>query len=455
MERLAQAIWDPWLLGLFLLVGTIYSFGSGFFQFFQAKVWLRATVGSLFSRPSGKHRSGALTSVQALATALASTMGTGSIAGVAAALCLGGPGAVFWMWVSALLGMMTSCGEKLLSVKWQRPAPGGGLQGGPMFYLRDALGCPVLARWFALACIPAALIGGNLVQSASISAAVSSAFGFSRPLIALVTALLAGLVLVGGIGRVAQVCQKLVPAMAALYLLGGSAVLLLRASAVPEAFRLIFTCALSPQAAAAGGAGWSLAAALRHGVARGVFTNEAGLGTSATAHGSAQVSHPARQGMWGIFEVCFATLVVCTMTALVILSAGVYQPQEMALLVARGELPSDALGAPLTLRSFSLVLGPAGNWIVSVSLTLFAFSSILGWSCYGQQGLRFLLGDDRMLGPYRALFLATALLGGFVPLAPLWPMVDLSSALLAIPNLIALILLAPQALACLRSWPGK
>lgn len=455
MERLAQAIWDPWLLGLFLLVGTIYSFGSGFFQFFQAKVWLRATVGSLFSRPAGKRRSGALTSVQALATALASTMGTGSIAGVAAALCLGGPGAVFWMWVSALLGMMTSCGEKLLSVKWQRPAPGGGLQGGPMFYLRDALGCPVLDRWFALACIPAALIGGNLVQSASISAAVSSAFGFSRPLIALVTALLAGLVLVGGIGRVAQVCQKLVPAMAALYLLGGSAVLLLRASAVPEAFRLIFTCALSPQAAAAGGAGWSLAAALRHGVARGVFTNEAGLGTSAMAHGSAQVSHPARQGMWGIFEVCFATLVVCTMTALVILSAGVYQPQEMALLAARGELPSDALGAPLTLRSFSLVLGQAGSWVVSVSLTLFAFSSILGWSCYGQQGLRFLLGDDQMLGPYRVLFLATALLGGFVPLAPLWPMVDLSSALLAIPNLIALILLAPQALACLRSWPGK
>ncbi len=455
MERLAQVIWDPWLLGLFLLVGTIYSFGSGFFQLFQAKVWLRATVGSLFSRPAGKRRSGALTSVQALATALASTMGTGSIAGVAAALCLGGPGAVFWMWVSALLGMMTSCGEKLLSVKWQRPAPGGGLQGGPMFYLRDALGRPVLARWFALACIPAALIGGNLVQSASISAAVSSAFGFSRPLIALVTALLAGLVLVGGIGRVAQVCQKLVPAMAALYLLGGSAVLLLRASAVPEAFRLIFTCALSPQAAAAGGAGWSLNAALRHGVARGVFTNEAGLGTSAMAHGSAQVSPPARQGMWGIFEVCFATLVVCTMTALVILSAGVYQPQEMALLAARGELPSDALGAPLTLRSFSLVLGQAGSWVVSVSLTLFAFSSILGWSCYGQQGLRFLLGDDRMLGPYRALFLATALLGGFVPLAPLWPMVDLSSALLAIPNLIALILLAPQALACLRSWPGE
>ena len=455
MERLAQVIWDPWLLGLFLLVGTIYSFGSGFFQLFQAKIWLRATVGSLFSRPAGKHRSGALTSVQALATALASTMGTGSIAGVAAALCLGGPGAVFWMWVSALLGMMTSCGEKLLSVKWQRPAPGGGLQGGPMFYLRDALGCPVLDRWFALACIPAALIGGNLVQSASISAAVASAFGFSRPLIALVTALLAGLVLVGGICRVAQVCQKLVPAMAALYLLGGSAVLLLRASAVPEAFRLIFTCALSPQAAAAGGAGWSLTAALRHGVARGVFTNEAGLGTSAMAHGSAQVSHPARQGMWGIFEVCFATLVVCTMTALVILSAGVYQPQEMALLAARGELPSDALGAPLTLRSFSLVLGQAGSWVVSVSLTLFAFSSILGWSCYGQQGLRFLLGDDRMLGPYRALFLATALLGGFVPLAPLWPMVDLSSALLAIPNLIALILLAPQALACLRSWPGK
>ncbi len=451
LSALAQQLWCPWLLGGFLLTGLAYSFGSGFFQLFHAKLWLKATVGSLFHHHKSSAKGG-LSSLQALATALASTMGTGSIAGVAAALCLGGPGAVFWMWVSALLGMMTGCGEKLLAVRYQRPAPGGGLQGGPMFYLRDGVGSPLLAAWFSLACLPATLTGGGMVQSGSIAASLHGAFGWPTLAIGLGTAAAAGLILSGGLGRIARVSQALVPAMALLYLGGGFLILLLRWQQVPQALSLIFRCALTPQAALGGGAGWTVAEALRHGVARGVFTNEAGLGTSAMAHGAAQVDHPARQGMWGIFEVAFATLLTCTLTALVILVGGVYQPEAIFSQLRQGSLPDWTLGVPLTARSFSAVLGEAGAWIVWISLLLFAFSSILGWSYYGQQSLRYLTGGDRLLPLYRAVFLVCVVVGACGNSGTLWQLVDLCNALMALPNLIALLILSPQALRLLRQW---
>ena len=368
------------------------------------------------------------------------------------AIYLGGPGAVFWMWVSAFLGMSTGCVEKLLSVKYHRPAPGGGWQGGPMFYLRDGLHAPRLAVWFAAACLPATLAGGNLVQAGSIASALHSAFGWDRLLVGLGTALLAGLVMVGGMGRVARVSERLVPAMALLYLGGGALVLIVRAEELPRALALIFSCALNPKAALGGGGGYVLSAALRHGVARGVFTNEAGLGTSAMAHGAAQTDHPARQGMWGIFEVFVSTLLVCTVTALVILVSGVYDPQEALVRLQSGRIPDADLGVPLTARAFSSVLGPTGEWVVAFSLILFAFSSILGWSCYGQQGLRFLTGGDRFLPLYRAVFLGCVILGAVSDTTALWQLVDLCSALMALPNLVALLLLSPQALSLLRAW---
>lgn len=451
LSTLAQGLWCPWLLGGFLLTGLVYSLGSGFFQLFRLGVWLRATVGSLF-QPKTNTAKGGLSSLQALATALASTMGTGSIAGVAAALCLGGPGAILWMWVSALLGMMTSCGEKLLAVRYQRPAPGGGLQGGPMFYLRDGAGSPLLAAWFSLACLPATLAGGGMVQAGSIAASLHGAFGWPPLVVGLGTAAAAGLILAGGLGRIARVSQALVPAMALLYLGGGFLVLLLRWQQVPQAFSLIFRCAILPQSALGGGIGWTVAEALRHGVARGVFTNEAGLGTSAMAHGAAQVEHPARQGMWGIFEVFFATLLTCTLTALVILVGGVYQPEAVLSQLRQGTLPDWALGVPLTARSFSAVLGEAGAWIVWVSLLLFAFSSILGWSYYGQQSLRYLTGGDRLLPLYRAVFLGCVVAGACGNSSVLWQLVDLCNALMALPNLLALLILAPQVLRLLREW---
>ena len=438
--RLADFLWNPWLLGLFLFTGAVCSFGSGFFQFFGLRTWLGATVGSLFRPQEGA--GGALTSLQALATALASTMGTGSIAGVATALTLGGPGAIFWMWVSALLGMMTGCVEKTLAVRYQRPVPGGGLEGGPMFYLRDGVGSRLLAGWFALACLPATLAGGDLIQSSSIALSLEAAFGVPRPLSGMVTAVLAGLVMVGGVGRVARVASLLVPAMALLYLGSGAVVLVLRREALPEALSLIFSCALSPAAALGGGAGWTVASAIRYGVARGVFTNEAGLGTSALAHGAAKVDHPAQQGMWGIFEVALSTLLVCTVTALVILVSEVWTPA--------GTLT----GAPLTAAAFSCALGRMGGGIVALSLLLFAFSSILGWSYYGQQALGFLAGG-RGLRTYRAVFLLCAAAGAVWEPEGIWVLVDLCNALMALPNLAALLLLLPQAITILNDWTAR
>ena len=443
LAKAADALWNPWLLGLFLLTGLVYSLGSGFFQLFGARIWLRTTLGSLL-HPRKENGKG-LSPLQALATALASTMGTGSIAGVAVALTLGGPGAIFWMWVSAFLGMMTGCGEKLLVVRYQRPAPDGGLQGGPMFYLRDGVGSPLLAGWFALVCLPATLAGGNLVQSSSIALSLEAVFGCDRLVTGLCTALLAGLVMVGGIGRIAGVSSALVPAMALLYLGSGAVVLCCRASALPGAFHVIFSHALSPAAPLGGGAGWTLASALRYGVARGVFTNEAGLGTSAMAHGAARTDHPARQGMWGIFEVFLSTLVVCTMTALVILVSGVWQPTDPAALT----------GAPLTAAAFGSVLGAAGEGVVALSLLLFAFSSILGWSYYGQQSLRYLAGSDRFLPLYRVVFLACTLLGALWEPGGIWQLVDLCNALMALPNLTALFILAPRALESLDCWQSE
>jgi AGCS family alanine or glycine:cation symporter len=441
LGRVVEGLWCPWLLGLFLVTGLVYSVGSGFFQWFEARLWLRCTAGQLFRRPARKGSAG-LSSLQALATALASTMGTGSIAGVATALTMGGPGAVFWMWISAFLGMMTSCGEKLLAVRYQRVTSDGGRQGGPMFYLRDGMGAPALAVWFALACLPATLAGGDLIQSSAIASALETAFGLPRLLVGLGTALLAGLVMVGGVGRIARVSSALVPAMALLYLGSGVAALVCRASALPGAIRLIFSCALSPTAPLAGGTGWTVACAARYGVARGIFTNEAGLGTSAIAHGAACVDHPAQQGMWGIFEVFLSTFVVCTVTALVILTNPLWLDGHMT-------------GAALTAASFAAVLGNFGENVVAISLLLFAFSSILGWSYYGQQSLQF-LGNNRIYLPiYRTIFLVGAVAGAVWEPALIWQWVDLFNALMAIPNLIGLLFCAPEVLSILHFWAKK
>ena len=451
LRQLSALLWGGPLLGAFLLVGLYYSARTGFFQIFRFPLWWRASVGSLLGRKGNKSQAG-VTQLQALSTALAATIGTGSIAGVAAAIFYGGPGAVFWMWVSALLGMMTGCAEKILAVRHREKGPDGQWRGGPMEYIRKGLNLPGLAKVYALLCVCETLAGGNLAQANSIATSLSSAAGADRLAVGVVLAVVVAVVLVGGIRRVGRLSELLVPAMAALFLGGGAVVIVCHAQALPEALAQIVQCAFQPRAALGG---YGMGLALRYGVARGVFTNEAGLGMSAIAHACADVDEPARQGMWGIFEVFFATLVICTVTALAILTAGVYTPQGALELMASGAVPDTALGAPLTAASFATVLGQAGEWIVAVSLILFAFTSLLGAGYYGRRGLESLTSSRLALGLYQLVFPGCVILGAVADLSAVWELVDLFNGLLAIPNLLALLLLSPEALRLLRDWTRR
>jgi AGCS family alanine or glycine:cation symporter len=431
-----------------LLVGGGYSLATGFFPIFHLPLWWRTTVGSIFRRRKGARREG-VTQLQALSTALAATVGTGSIAGVATAIFYGGPGAVFWMWLSALLGMMTSCAEKTLAVAHRERGPDGQWRGGPMVYIRDGLRLPVLARWFALLCVAESLLGGDLAQANSIATALHSSWGADRLAVGVVLAAAVSVVLVGGIRRVGRLSELLV---AALYLGGGLAVVAVNWRAVPAALGQILSYAFAPKAVAGG---YSMGMALRYGVARGVFTNEAGLGMSAIAHACAEVDDPAEQGMWGIFEVFFATLVICTVTALVILTSGVYDAATALTLREAGTAPETMLGAPLTAAGFATLFGGAGEGLVALCLVLFAFTSLLGAGYYGRRGLESLTQSRLALGAYALVFPGCVVLGAVADLGLVWDLVDIFNGLLAVPNLLALALLAPEALALLDRWRRK
>lgn len=450
LSRLGGAIWCPWMLGLFLLTGLYYSLRTGFFQLFGLKTWWRATVGSLFSRK--KQTGGGVSQLQALSTALAATIGTGSVAGVATAVFFGGPGAVFWMWVSAILGMMTGCAEKTLAVRFREKSPGGGWRGGPMCYMQKGLGLTWLAAVYSALCVAQTLAGGNLVQANSIASSLHSAFGANKLAVGIVTALLAGAVALGGISRIGRVSEKLVPAMAILFVGGGAVVLFAHADAIPGAFRDIVRYAFQPRAVISG---YSMGTAMRFGTARGVFTNEAGLGTSAIAHAAADVDDPAQQGMWGIFEVFAATMVVCSVTALVILTSGVYDLESAQAAIQAGNIPDGMLGAPLTGAAFGTVFGPFGPMLVSVCLLLFAFTSLLGSCYYGQRGIEFLTGSACVLGCYRGAYFVLIVLGCFSDVTVVWQLVDVIDGLLALPNLIALLLLSPEAVRLIREYTKR
>lgn len=450
VERLADFMWNPWLLALFLVTGLFYSVRTGFFQLFGMGVWMRATLGSLLA---GKTRRGAgITRFQALATALASTIGTGSVAGVATAIFFGGPGAVFWMWVSALLGMMTGCAEKILAVRFRRRNADGTWEGGPMHYLAHGLHSPFLAGWFAVFCVGGALVGGNLVQSNSIAQALHTLIGWEELLAGVVTAVLAGAVLMGGLGRIARFSEIFVPVMALLFLGSGAAVLWVRRAYLPQTLNLILQSALSPAAAAGGVGGYGITAALRYGVARGVFTNEAGMGSSALAHANADTKMPGEQGMWGILEVFVATIVICTMTALVILTTGIYDPAQALSAIRSGDFSGVAVGVALTASSFAVVLGSAGEGMVCICLVLFAFSSVLGWSYYGEAALGWFVRGKMARVLWRVVFLAVIVVGSTVDVGLVWQLVDLFTALMALPNLAALLVLSPQVLDSLNDY---
>jgi len=452
--RVGNAIWNPWLLGLFLMVGGYYSLRTGFFQLFGCPLWLKTTVGTIL-RPKQQKGGGGLTQLQALATALASTIGTGSIAGVATAIFYGGPGAVFWMWMSAILGMMTGCAEKTLAVRYRGRSPKGEWEGGPMEYMTRGLGLRTMACVFSLFCVAATLTGGSMVQANSISTALEGAFGWNRMAVGVLVAILTGIVILGGIGRIGKVSEAIVPFMALLFLGGGLAVLICNATVIPQTLSHIFSAAFTPKAATGGAAGYGMSVAMRFGVARGVFTNEAGLGSSAMAHAAADVNEPAEQGMWGIFEVFVATLLVCTVTALVILTSGVYSEAAALAAIQNGTVTSSMLGSPLSAAAFGTVFGRSGGAFVAFCLLLFAFSSLLGWSYYGERGLAQLTGTRQFTHMYRGIFLLCVVLGSMGDVSLIWQLADICNGLMALPNLLALLLLSPEALHLLKTWISK
>ncbi len=454
LTALGDRLWTPWLLGLFLLTGLYFSLLTGFFQLFGIRIWMRHTLFSLFHKRKKGEKKRGLTQFQTMATALAATIGTGSIAGVATAIAYGGPGAVFWMWISAFWGMMTGCAEKTLALRY-RHKEGENWAGGPMEYMEHGLHLKWMALWFALCITLAALGGGGVVQANSIASSLESTMGWNRWAVGAVTAAVVAVVVLGGIGRIGRVCEKLVPIMALGFMGGGVMVLLFHAEALPAAFRAIFSEAFAPRPVAGGALGYGMMTAMRYGIARGVFTNEAGLGSSAIAHAQANVKEPAEQGLWGVFEVFIATLVICTVTSLVILTAGIYDKGSALSAIEAHVMPDHLGGAPLVALSFGTVFGRLGRFFVAVCLLMFAFSSLLGWSYYGERGLSYLFGGRKGRWLFRLLFLGAILWGSVGELEAVWALSDLCNALMAFPNLTALLLLSPEFLRLWRSYMKK
>ena len=424
LQTLSDALWRPWMLGFFLFTGLWCSLSGGFYQLFGLKSWLKESLGAL-RRGKKEGKTGELSPFQALCTALASTMGTGSIAGVATAITLGGPGAVLWMWVVAVLGMMTGYVEKFLAVRHRRRGRTG-WEGGPLEYLSH-LGWHRAGGWFALWCALSSLTGGALVQTNSMVSCLPGLSPAGRWGAGALIALTVAWVMAGGLKGLGKLSQALVPAMAGLYLAAGVAVICHNAAALPAALVAIFQGALSPRALAGGAAG----AALRYGVARGVFTNEAGMGTSAMVHAAAGGTTPHREGCRGILECGFATLVVCTVTALAILTAGA--------------MPEGQTGAALVSLSFATLLGPWGGPVVGVCLGLFAFTSLLGWEYYGQRAVAHLTGGKGSRA-FHFCYLLAILAGAVGEVEGVWALNDLCIGLMAIPNLLAILRLSREAL---------
>lgn len=437
-------IWGPYMLIFFLLVGAMFTIRTGFFQITQFKNWIDVTFLNVFRdrkvlKTDDKH---SISQFQSLCTALAATIGTGNIAGVATAIALGGPGAVFWMWLSAFLGMMTNYAENTLGIKYRYRNERGDWVGGAMIYIERGLHCKWLAVIFSVFCFLASFGIGNMTQANSIASGLSDSFGVPTYITAVVVMFFVALVIVGGIKRIASVTEKIVPFMAVFYILGGLVVILMHADKVPGAFAMIFTEAFNFQAAGGGVLGYGIATAMKRGISRGVFSNEAGLGSSVMVHSASDVEEPVIQGMWGVFEVFADTIVVCTITCLTILTSGVYNMEGYLTAIAEGGENAVVSGTTLTANAFATVI-PYGDRFVAIAIMMFAFSTILGWSYYGERAVEYLFGIQGIL-PYKIVFVIVIFFGCTGSLSLVWDIADTLNGFMSVPNLIAVSLLSGE-----------
>lgn len=438
LETIARQIngivWGPLMLALILGVGLwltvglrflpIRKLGFGFKQLFKAE---------------GRHVDGDISSFSALMTALSATIGTGNIAGVATAIGIGGPGALFWMWCTALVGMATKYAEAVLAIEYRETDELGRKVGGPMYYIKNGLG----RRWlwlgtlFAIFGMLAGFGIGNTVQASEVARVLASSFEIPEMVSGAVMAVLVGGVLLGGIRSVARVASSLVPLMALTYLLGCSVVLVVNIGAIPQAFQQIVVSAFTSIAAQGGFAGAAVMVAIRMGVARGIFSNEAGLGSAPIAHAAAKTNSPVRQGSIAMLGTFIDTLIICTLTGLTLIVTDVWTGTEQ--------------GAAMTASAFASVVPMWGDKFVAVVLALFAFTTIIGWSYYGERCAEFLFGT-RVIVPYRILWTGAVFLGAVKGLGIAWLIADTLNAMMAIPNLIALALLSPVVFRLTREW---
>ena len=439
---LNDVVWGIPMMCLILGTGVYLCIRCGFPQFAHFGHIMKNTLGKAFEKSEAKE--GSVSPFKAMCTALAASIGTGNIAGVSGAIAIGGPGAVFWMWMSALLGMCTKFAEVTLSIKYRQRNEKGDWVGGPMYYIQNGLGkkWKWLASVFAVFGALAAFGIGNMTQVNTICSTVGGAIKNFVPdvnltvvawIVGALCAVLASIVYLGGIEAIGDVCALLVPVMAIIYILASIAVIVMNISAVPEAFGAIFKGAFNPAAVSGGLAGVGIKMAITKGVGRGIFSNEAGLGSAPIAHAAADVDHPVKQGMFGVFEVFMDTIVVCTMTAMVVL---------LGVGVQNIEYGND-IGAQLTINGFMSVFGDKiPGVVVAVCLTMFAFSTVLTWGLYGTRCMEYLF-NYKAAKVYQIIFCGVMIIGGVIKLQLAWNIADTLNGLMAIPNLIALLLLSP------------
>ena len=439
IHGLQRLVWGPGMLVFFLGTGIRFTIRSKFFQIRKIHIWMGKTLGAIKNgRKTEKEHS--ISQFQSFCTALAATLGTGNITGVATALIFGGPGAVFWMWVSAFFGMMTNYGENYLGIRYRYKDKKGRWVGGAMVYMERGLNSRFLAVLFAVCCLIASLGMGNMVQGNSMAKGLETAFGIPPFITGSACMILLAVIVTGGVKRVAALTEKLVPCMAGIYLLGALAVLAANWQAVPKALEMIFTQAFQIRAGVGGAAGYTVRQALRMGVARGIFSNEAGLGSSVMAHVQSDVESPQIQGMWGMLEVFIDTMVGCTVTALVILVSGVYQPELYLDQISRGIEPVD--GTTLTGQAFAAVI-PWGAQFLAAATALFAFATIAGWSYFGDQTAAY-LGKEKGAMIYRYVYILLTLPGCILAPSLIWDLSDAFNGMMALPNLVALFFLGKQ-----------
>ena len=443
-------VWGIPMLVLLIGTGIFMTILTKVFQISHIGHWFKNTLGGIFTNKHiTKHTEKgdkSISQFQSLCTAMAATIGTGNIVGVAAAIAIGGPGAIFWMWIVAFFGMMTNYSENILGIYFRRKNKKGEWSGGAMYYLQDGLGGykhmkwvgKILAILFACFAVLASFGIGNAGQINSIAANMNAAFGIPSWVTGLILLVLGGLIILGGLKRVAAVTEKVVPFMAVFYILAAIVVICVNGANIGPAFVSIFKGAFGLKAVGGGMVGGGIALALTYGMKRGVFSNEAGLGSSVMVHSNSNVKEPVRQGMWGIFEVFSDTIVVCTLTALVVLTSGVIDLNTGAVAASF----ADASTSTLVGQAFGTLFGAAGPGFVAIALLFFAFSTTLGWSHYGTKSFEYLFGEKAAVG-YKIVFVLFIFVGATMDLSLAWDISDTFNGLMAIPNLIGVLSLSP------------